>query len=571
LGVPGVGGGGGLPPEHEDESLFRVPVVSGRWVWSANPDTGRIAIIDATTYEVHTVDAGLGPTYLAALPAPAEGGSAALVINVGSQDAHLLVSDDAGVAQASEAIPIHADANAWAVTAGGEFAVAWSDARSHANPDPTEGFQDLTVIDLRAPDAITSRRLTVGFRPTRVFMDVDDARVYVVTEPGISVIELDAAGGPRVDRDVALSDDPANDIAPREVVMTPDGQYALVRRQGSAKVTVVTIDSGARIDVELPGEVSDLDLTADAKLAVAVVRGPLGGAGGSGGTSGSGGSDAGSAGVGGEASTGGQGSAGDDSGGSAAGGDGSSAGNGGEASVGAGGSAGGGSPTESLVALLPVPGIATAPSAFEVVTIDELLGSVSLAPEGARALLYTNGIPSSHLTLLDTAEGAGHLSYRTVNLQVPVYAVIPSPDGTHAIALLAPQAGSSKPGAFAVVPVAASLPAKIQGTVAPTAPASATAPPPARVAISNTRAVVTVTDQSAIHAAYLVRMPERTVDRIMLPSEPLPSAVGIVPDANKAFVAQRHPEGRITFIDLETGESRNMTGFELIAKVNDGY
>jgi hypothetical protein len=43
-----------------------------------------------------------------------------------------------------------------------------------------------------------------------------------------------------------------------------------------------------------------------------------------------------------------------------------------------------------------------------------------------------------------------------------------------------------------------------------------------------------------------------------------------VPDANKAFVAQRHPEGRITFIDLETGEPRTMTGFELIAKVNDG-
>jgi hypothetical protein len=60
------------------------------------------------------------------------------------------------------------------------------------------------------------------------------------------------------------------------------------------------------------------------------------------------------------------------------------------------------------------------------------------------------------------------------------------------------------------------------------------------------------------------------VDRISLASEPLRSALGIVPDANKAFVAQRHPEGRITFIDLETGDERTMTGFELAARVKNG-
>ena len=36
------------------------------------------------------------------------------------------------------------------------------------------------------------------------------------------------------------------------------------------------------------------------------------------------------------------------------------------------------------------------------------------------------------------------------------------------------------------------------------------------------------------------------------------------------YVAQQHPEGRITFIDLETGAPETLTGFELADRVVDG-
>src|SRR5262245_24144977 len=66
-GGPGMGGGinsgipqgaAGLPPEKEEEATFRVPVVSGHWVWTANPQTGRVAVIDATKRTVSTIEAG---------------------------------------------------------------------------------------------------------------------------------------------------------------------------------------------------------------------------------------------------------------------------------------------------------------------------------------------------------------------------------------------------------------------------------------------------------------------------------------------------------------------------------
>src|SRR4051812_48708656 len=49
------------PPEKEGDPSYRAPVVSGRWVWTANPDTGKVAVVDAKTFTVRLADAGVGP------------------------------------------------------------------------------------------------------------------------------------------------------------------------------------------------------------------------------------------------------------------------------------------------------------------------------------------------------------------------------------------------------------------------------------------------------------------------------------------------------------------------------
>lgn len=169
---------------------------------------------------------------------------------------------------------------------------------------------------------------------------------------------------------------------------------------------------------------------------------------------------------------------------------------------------------------------------------------------------------SDRLAIFDLAS-AGAASPRTVSLKAPIRAVFPAPDGSYAIALLATSNDSERKGAFSVVPVAESLPAKIQGTEAP----------PHRVALAQTASglrglVTTRDDSSGVHAAYLVRMPSLQVDRIDLSSPPL--AVGLLPELGIGYVAQQHAEGRITFIDLETGAPETLTGFELADRVVDG-
>ncbi len=509
-----------LPPEQELEENFRVPVSTGRFVWTANPESNRVALIDAVTFGVVTLDAGFGPTYLAALPTSAEERSGAMVINEVSSDAHIFLAKDTTDVLTSSPIPVHPRANAWAVSDSGRWAIAWTHAGRIASADPTEGFQDITVIDLedypeRRP-AVT--RLSVGYRPTNIVIADDDRRAYAVTEPGISVIELTGSGAPRVSRDITVSDRPA-----AEVAITPGGELALVRQANSAEINVVDLESGEQSVVVLPDVVTDLDLSQDASFAVAIVRG-------------------------------GNAADAEDGGGLAGAG-----GQGGDSSVGEGGAAGapGQEPgaSESLVAILPIPGIFVDPSEYRSVTIGELVGSVVVPASGENVLLYTNALPSDRVTILDTANA----TWRTVELKAAVQAVFATQNGEHAVALLSPPEASSKAGAFSLVPVARQLPPKLQGTLAPSF----------GVALVDAGAIVTTRDvASGAFEAYVAAFPSLRVDPVELPSAPMAS--GIVVDAGVAYVAQEHPEGRITFLDLEDARARTLTGFELGVKVVDG-
>ena len=240
-------------------------------MWTANPDTGKVAIVDAKSFSVRLADAGLGPTFLTALPSDANT-SKALVINVGSKDATLLRANETGAVKALGPIPLQANANAWTVSKTGKFALAWTD--SHAlTADPTENFQDLSVVDLRGSQPVATR-LVVGLVPSRVFIDDAEKQAYVVAKSGISVIDLASKAGPRVLREEAVSDDPLHeDVSSRDVSVMPDGSYAFVRHEGSAVITLVELATGTLSSVTLSGPVTDLDLVADAKSALAVVRG----------------------------------------------------------------------------------------------------------------------------------------------------------------------------------------------------------------------------------------------------------------------------------------------------------
>jgi hypothetical protein len=510
--TPGTGGsntdgsGSEPPPENENDTTYLSPVATGLFVWSANPSSDRVARINARTLAVESLDAGDEPTYLTAVPSSDGNADRVAVLNLRSQDASIFTAVKGG-GVLSARVPVHAGANAWAVTPKGRFAIAWSDASRVKQLDPTEGLQDITLIALPTPGSEApprAWRLNVGYRPSRVFVSADERRAFVVAEPGITVIDL-TADTPSVVEELLL----AGDGTARDVSITPDGQLALVRYDGESKISVLALADGKHVEVTLGGPVTDLDLLADGSRAIAVVR---------------------------------------DTG----------------ATEGAGGA--GGAPQSasghSEVAVLSLDRVLANPSDIDRVEVTgTVVGSVSASLGGEKAVLYTTTAASQRLVILDTQPGERFLAQRVVNVKSRVQAVFPAPDAKHAIALLTPdEASSSRPGAFAVVPIAEDLPPRIQGTDAPPV-AVAIAPAPSLRAIVTTSSAV-----QAAYSAYVVRMPELQVDRVALASPPL--ATGLVPEAAQAFVSQQHASGRITFIDLaKSGAAselaRTLTGFEL--------
>jgi hypothetical protein len=609
LATGGTAGTGGLPPETETEETYTAPVVSGRWIWTANPVSGRVALIDSESLRVRTTEAGLAPTYLAALPSEDADSSAAVVINVGSYDATVLRAENDAIESFS--LPLHIGANRLSVSPSGRYVIVWTDAALEQNADATEGFQDITVLDLGGPEA-SSRRLTVGYRPSRVFVATGEGEAFVVAESGVSVISLGDSDRAEVLRDVPITTNPTESASARDVTVTPDGSFAFVRREGSARIDMISLSDGSMRSVTLRAPVTDLDLSPDGTRAFAVVRGaPVtvppddGAAGEQGGGAGQaqagfGGEGFGGEGFGGEgfggaggeglgaageeaavvagASNGGQGASsnvagesGVSGGETSSGGDGAVStggaageGVGGDGAAGgsaAGGAAAGGSggtgpmvPTGEIseVAMLSLPEIFDDPTAFESTSIPGVFGSITVAEAGDVALLYTNAVPSDRVTILYTG-GSAALTYRTVVVNAPVRAVLPTPDGAHAVALLGQAEGSQHPGNFSLIPIAERLPPKLVAADAP----------PASVAVGSNEALITTS--GAVHDVFLARFPELSTVKTRLASKPLSAA--LIPDASKGFVAQAHPEGRITFLDLESGAPRTITGFELASKV----
>jgi hypothetical protein len=184
---------------------------------------------------------------------------------------------------------------------------------------------------------------------------------------------------------------------------------------------------------------------------------------------------------------------------------------------------------------------------------------VTLSDDSELALLYQNGDDNSHLTILDLRPDMAR-AFRTVDIKGPVSAAFVAPGAQSAIALQRPITGSSKLGLFSGVPTLQKRSAKLVGADA--APSALAFDDEGRFAL-----VTVGSEKSMVHGVYCVRLDTMQEDFLELASPPSPGATGIVEQVGRGFVAQQHPEGRLTFIDLESARAHTITGFELAARI----
>jgi len=223
------------------------------------------------------------------------------------------------------------------------------------------------------------------------------------------------------------------------------------------------------------------------------------------------------------------------------------------------------------LAVIDVPGDALDPSGVDIVELGAAsAGSLAVSRDGARAVVFTNATLDPHITVVELARpGFPHATYP---LEKAVRAVAIAPDGATALVIAAKAPGDpatatsvedfiARSYGYLLVDLATGF-AKLQLTpVDPGPPAYAPDGSRAYLALDGGDA------PAAVRAMHVISARTGVVDSRVLGSPP--SAVGIVAGAEQAFVAQRHPLGRMTFVALASGAMRTVTGFDLNSQIVD--
>jgi hypothetical protein len=491
------------------EVAFEQPQASERLVYAANPESGTVSIIDAETLAIQTLETGHRPTFVRTLA----GTDDAIVLNVGSQDATIIRPS---AATKTATVPVVRGANAIAVAPDGKHAVVYFNASQSGAGDPSGSFQDVTVIRLVAEgdaEANSAVGMTVGFRPRDVFFAADSSRAYVVTDDGISVLDFARieAEGTGIARLVLLG--PDVDQQGFDVSVTPDGRYALTRQPGQTVVRLIDLTDGSLRSLDLASIAPPPADDADAGVAAPLLDV----------------SDLDLA------------------------------------------------PTgafalavlrdQSAVLQIAVPGGFDDPDTIMVRRLPgEVIGSVTITPQSDRALLYTTAVDIERITVLPL-EGAAES--KTVALRKTVEAVSVAPDGQTALIIHKKVAGDPKePGVDPDLMIDRSFGYSVLRVPSGDVKLQVTDTPPGVFTMAPDGSSLFVLFRSnGVREVQKIEAKSFLVEPIFLGSPPV--SLGSVPTAKRVFVNQEHPDGRITFIDWETSQTRTVTGFELNSRIQD--
>lgn len=242
------------PPEDPRDFDLRTPEAGGTWLYIPSAGLDALVVVDATNLAVHLVEVGVEPALVRALPD--DGG--AVVLNRGTADVSIVRPRARGDFDVTtlDVLPGH---NRLVLSPDGAWAFAWFDPTL----DGSGALQDVSAVRLNEGEEAVYN-LAVGYRPTDVHFTAEGGVALFFCENGISGVVLDGLDADTFLPPIAVADDPFLKPVDREVVVTPDGAYAVVRDLvAPPRLTLVDLGTGARATLALLDWPSDLDMTPD--------------------------------------------------------------------------------------------------------------------------------------------------------------------------------------------------------------------------------------------------------------------------------------------------------------------
>jgi len=496
-------GGATLAPETKVKLTVEVPQASQKYVYAANPDRDSVSVIDPNTLSIQTVAVDSAPHGLKTVPNQ----DAALVVNTGSGTASILRTSATGTLVTP--LSVMSGSNVVTVAPDGKHAIVYYDSSQPTDGPPTDSPQSMTVLDLGSAIP-ASYQVTVGYHPTSVTYSTDSSSAFVVSDDGVSKVDLAKVASPqaRVAELVHLYDATVTTAA--RVTITPDGDYAVAQQPGSSTLRLVDLNTKAHQDLNLVAaysessgdagasasvDVSDVELSPRGDFLLAVLR------------------------------------------------------------------------DKRALLRIPIPGGFDDPSEIQRIELaDVLTGVASIGPNGHYAVLYTtvDAANEQRVSILDlTAQTAPQV----VNLHKSVHAVAFDTTGTKAYVLHTKSVGdptaanltqdqiTARSYAYSVINLASGasklqLTASLPGPLAP---------------LPDGTALFVLLDSAPPWQVQRVDLADFSVSHVGIGSQP--TGIGFVAGAKQIFVSQEHVDGRMTFIDWDHLTVKSVTGYELNSSI----
>jgi len=494
---------GGMPAEQKLDLNVEVPKASENYVYAANPDRNSVAVINPTHLTIQTVAVDAAPRGLQTLPNQ----DAAIVVNTGSSTVSVLTTGADGKT-ANATLPVMRGANVAAVSPDGKYALIYYDSTRPTSGPLTDSPQSMSALDLSAAVPAVYQ-VTVGYHPTAVSFAADSTQAFVVSDDGISIVDLTHLSSPasRLSANVQVYD--ATATSALSVWVSPDGDYAVARQAGSSKLRLVGLAAPVQTDLDLQDvldefadagtpsslDVSDVALAPDGKFLLAVIR------------------------------------------------------------------------NRKVLVRVPIPDGFDDVSLVQQVSLPNVLtGAVSIGPDGHYAVLYTT-VDSENEQRVSVLDLTGQTALKTINLHKIVDGVAFDPTGKTAYILHVKSAGdpaatgltqdqvTARRYGYSLVDLASAT-SKLQFT---------DSEPGQIAALPDGSALFILFPDTSPWSVQRAQLDGFAVDSIGIGSQP--TGIGFVSKARQVFISQAQVDGRMTFIDWVSLQIKSVAGYELNSSI----
>lgn len=250
----------GFDGEEEDDYKKLAPAATDVYVFVANPDRDTVTRIAVDDLGVLTTEVGKIPSTVVTT---ADYGTA-VTLNEGSDSVSIIDADTMEVTE----VGIRDNCNRLELSSDGDWVIAWydPDKESLGLGGGATSFNEVTFVSLAT---MTAAPMAVGFSPHSVRWTRDGSRAVVVSDAALAVVDLES--DPPSPTLVVL-DEEGDAPTAEEVELSPDGNWAFVRQEGSDSILVVSLDDFSISSVAADEGLSDLDLSPDGGSLAAVAR-----------------------------------------------------------------------------------------------------------------------------------------------------------------------------------------------------------------------------------------------------------------------------------------------------------